>query len=333
MNNENNLNTNSDTSNNTVVNNQEVNTNVGVENNPSQTTEVYTAPPCASEEKQVINTIKEKKKTNMLPTFIIIIVLLLGVSYMDKIIAFFDKEDTPIINNSNDDEESENHNLVDGFIVIDDNSAYMKLEKIKFYNFIKSTTDNVITLNYLSDVTHNDVKNLEIFIEFYNAEKEFLYRDIFNVDKAEIDSIKTYTVSLSNDVLSLAKYAKVKKITKQEENSKQQVICRIKEVGQGYNILYKNTFNFINNELASYDVHKEINITLESTITNKYKLEMSNENSEMLSANIQTTYENNILDYSVDLTKELKDFIPLHEYKTAASIVKNKETLKKWECE
>ena len=202
MNNENNLNTNSDTSNNTVVNNQEVNTNVGVENNPSQTTEVYTAPPCASEEKQVISTIKEKKKTNMLPTFIIIIILLLGVSYMEEIIAFFDKEDTPIINNSNDDEESEHHNLVDGFIVIDDNSAYMKLEKIKFYNFIKSTTDNVITLNYLSDVTHNDVKNLEIFIEFYNAEKEFLYRDIFNVDKAEIDSIKTYTVSLSNDVLS-----------------------------------------------------------------------------------------------------------------------------------
>ena len=39
--------------------------------------------------------------------------------------------------------------------------------------------------------------------------------------------------------------------------------------------------------------------------------------------------KDNILDYSVDPTKELKDFIPLHEYKTAASILKNKETLKK----
>lgn len=302
-------------------------------NNQEQNLNNENIPPCASDEKIVINTIDHtKKKSSLLPIFIIIIVLLLGISYMDKIMSLFDKN-KPIINTPTEKDEYEEYNLVDGFIVIDDNSAYMKLDKIKFYNFRKSKTDNILTLNYLSDTNYEDTKDLGLYIELYNAEKELLYKELYSSSSVSVDSIKTYTMSLNNDVYPNIKYAKVKKYTKEELNSKQELVCRYKVNEQGFTVTYKNTFNFINNELQSYSVHKEINVLVENTISKRYQNEIKEENDKMTSLNIETKYENNKLDYTIDVTKEIENFIPIYEYKVTPSIIKTKEVFKKWECE
>lgn len=346
MNEQNNLNIKSDTSNNEVTNNKDIviqgDSSSQVKNSNQEDNNIdqmgqkieqtFTTPPCASDEKEVISTVKQKKKTNILPTLLIIIVLLLGVSYMDKIISFFDKNDNnPIISTPTNNEE--NYNLVDGFIVINDNSAYMKVKKIKFYNFIKSKNEQMLTLNYISDTNYKITSDLEIYIELYNSEKEILYKEIFDTNDVLIDAVKTYSILLDDDIYNNIKYAKVRMISKEELSSTQKVVCRIKEAGQGYNLLFKNTFNFVNNELQNYEVHKEINITLENTTTKKYQMDILNENNSMINANIETKYENDTLDYTIDVSEDLGTFVPMYKYKTSPAIIKEKEILKNWECE
>lgn len=282
--------------------------------------------PCASDEKIVIKTVKEKKKTNFTPALIIIIVLGLGIYYMDDIIKLFEPKTLPIIkeNNTND-------SLVDGFIVIDDNTAYMTRDDIRFYNFKKSDNENIITLNYIPYKNYDTTNELLIYIELFNQEKEMIYKDKYIDTNLNIDQVKTYTMNIPNNILNDSVYAIIKKHTLKEINEKTTLTCRFKEVGQGYDLTYKNIYNFINEELIDYEVNKELNISEENTVSTKYKNDIENEIQNINSKNIKISYENNKLNYKIDLNK-LDDNFTTYTLKDTKSIVKN-SMLEGWVCE
>ena len=48
---------------------------------------------------------------------------------------------------------------------------------------------------------------------------------------------------------------------------------------------------------------------------------------------IETIYENNVLKYTIDLDNTYENFSPLYTKDTTKIIIKNKEELKKWNCE
>ena len=97
-------------------------------------------------------------------------------------------------------------------------------------------------------------------------------------------------------------------------------------------LIYKNTYNFINNGLSSYDVSKSFTTTKESADKEKYKTEINKEYLEITKYNITNTYKENLLTYSIDLSNYPEGFTPLYSKGTVMITINNKETLKKWTC-
>ena len=252
---------------------------------------------------------------------------------MDDIIELFDKSsnNNPVV--IPNDEKEENYNLVDGFIVVNDTNSYVKLNEIKFYNFKNAANQKTMTFNYLSDSTYSSSNDLGLYIELYNSKKELVYLTKFDAEDINIDEIRTYTIDFSTNVVSDIKYAKVKKPTNEELNSTKQLICRMKKVDQGYDIVYRNTYTFKNNELQGYEIYKKLNVSIESATSNSLLLELQNEYINIKNMGISSTFENNTLVYNIDVTKPITNYTPLYANKTTYAVVKNNEMLENWECE
>ena len=323
---------------NTQPNQSNVNTNTqqnlnneqpNVNTNTQQTKNI----PSASDEKVVINTVNHKKSNNLIPILLIIAILILILSYMDKIIAFFDSD-----NNVSDPikiKETDDYNLVDGYIVINDNSSYIKINKIKFYNFILDNKENSVSLNYISDQEYVDSSDLKIYIEFYNVDKQILYKEMFVEPNIVTDTVKKYKIKLDDANINIddIKYALVKKYTKDEEDKITKLTCSYKDIKEGYNIDSKKTFNFKNNLLISYDYIKKIDIFSEDADIKDYQSELKNENDEMITLGIVPKYELNQIEYTIDLNKKYPNYVPEYKANITPIIVKNNEESKKWVCE
>lgn len=283
-------------------------------------------------EQVIIETVKKKEKSNVPFIIVLVVIVFLAIYYMEDIIDFVDNT----INNKNPSSviETDDNNLVEGYILIDDNTGNIKVNSLKFYNFKKNSEELSIILNYVSSEKITNIKDEKIYIEFYNSNKEVLYKEVFEFDGIlYANEIKTHSVKLNSDVFSDASYALVKTYNDSELNKEEKLVCEFKENTEEYNVLYKNTYTFRNELLVGYEVYKMYETIQDSTKETKYKKEIESEYKYIKENNIENTYENNTLTYKVDLQTDLNGFIPLYEKNTSITSIKNKDILKKWECE
>lgn len=124
----------------------------------------------------VINT--SKKRGGHVLLFIAIILIAAFIYYIDDVLAYFNQNFTPVVDGKIPD--SGEANLIDGYIKIDDLSAYIKLNSVKFSN-VKKNIDNSIVLSYVSDRNYATTNALNINIVIYNSNREQIYIEKFNV--------------------------------------------------------------------------------------------------------------------------------------------------------
>lgn len=334
----NNTNNNTSSQNGVVSQNTIVNTNTVQPQTSNVVEEVVVNPTDASTginpqnevapaETEVINT--SRKKSSNIFMFIIIILIIVFIYKIDDVIAYFDNNFAPTV--SDRVENTTSSNLVDGFIVMNENNSFIKVEKIKFYNFKKSNGE--IVYNYVSDKKYKTTDSLGIYIEIYNIEKELLYKELVNISDIETDAIRTNNMKVTNDVYQDAYYILVKTYSEEEKNKKTTLTCKYDESNDMIVLNYKVTYNFTNNVLTSYTVSKEFLASDINSSQTKAKDELLNENNEATKYGITTEYSENKLSYTVDLNNVKEGFKPLYDSTTVRKTIINKESLKKWNCE
>lgn len=334
----NNTNNNTSSQNGVVSQNTIVNTNTVQPQTSNVVEEVVVNPTDASTginpqnevapaETEVINT--SRKKSSNIFMFIIIILIIVFIYKIDDVIAYFDNNFAPTV--SDRVENTTSSNLVDGFIVMNENNSFIKVEKIKFYNFKKSNGE--IVYNYVSDKKYKTTDSLGIYIEIYNIEKELLYKELVNISDIETDAIRTNNMKVTNDVYQDAYYILVKTYSEEEKNKKTTLTCKYDESNDMIVLNYKVIYNFTNNVLTSYTVSKEFLASDINSSQTKAKDELLNENNEATKYGITTEYSENKLSYTVDLNNVKEGFKPLYDSTTVRKTIINKESLKKWNCE
>lgn len=281
----------------------------------------------SNEETEIINT-SHKKSSNIF-MFIVIILIIIFIYKIEDVIAYFDNNFSPTISDTVDNTSSSN--LVNGFIVMNENNSFIKVEKIKFYNFVKS--NNEITYNYVSDKKYKTTDSLGIYIEIYNINKELLYKELVNISNIETDTIRLNSMKVTNDVYQDAYYILVKTYSEKEKSAKTSLVCKYNVSDDEIVLNYQITYNFINNNLNDYIVSKEYLSTELNSKTTEVKDELSNENNEAIKYGISTKYNGNKLIYTVDLNSVKEGYTPLYDSSTVKKTIINKESLKKWNCE
>lgn len=277
-----------------------------------------------------LNTSSNKKSSNLL-FFIAIIVLLLVTFFIDDVVDLLTEDNYQYVNGITPDSTS--NNLVNGFIKVGENNSFMKLNKVKFYDF-KQASDGTISLTYVSDKNISKPENLDIYVELYNSNQELLYKELFNPDtKVENGVVTLYSIYVTNDVYLATFYAKVVEYTKEEEKSSQTVVCTFKISNSLINLLYTNTYHFTNYKLDSYDVSKTYTSDSSNAETEKYKSVLAEEHATLEKYSITSNYTESLLTYSIDLNNYPEGYTTLYKLNTVPLTIKNKEKLKDWTCE
>ena len=299
-------------------------------NTPVAPTPVNNIPPIevptGNEEITVVNT--EKKKTSNVVLIIIVLLLVLFVMNIDTVIEYYNNYTstgslTPPKNNNTD-------NLIGGYILIGDNTSRVVLDKIIFYNFKRKEDDMTIIYNYESSAKYDNPSNLKIYVELYNANKEIIYRELFDIEGGiEKDTVRIASLNVSSDVFQDAYYALARKYTDSELNKTQTLTCKYKKNVDDSTLNYNILFTFKNNGLTKYVVNKQILNYNESL--KEYK-SLKSEYS-LVQKSLNAVFQSGNLNYTVDLESDLNGFNPLYSKDTLITIVKNKETLKEWVCE
>ena len=87
----------------------------------------------------------------------------------------------------------------------------------------------------------------------------------------------------------------------------------------------KNTYIFVNDGLSSYEVSKSVKGEDEEALQKEYD--------DIKESNTTAIYENKTLTYKIDLNNENADIVTLYAKGTTLKTIKDKETLKEWNCE
>lgn len=278
------------------------------------------------EEKEVVNT--SHKSSSGIFIFILIILIVLFIYKIDDIVDYFDNNFSS--SNSNNDKQSSDNSL-DGFIKVDVNEGFIKVENIKFYNFKKK--DGTVSYNYESTKKYTTTDELGIYVELYDIDKELLFKELISLSDVEKDVIRISSIDVTNDVYQSIYYVKVKTYTEDEKNKKTILTCKYNESNDMIVIDYKIVYNFTNDILTSYDVTKEFLMTDNNSVVAQTKDELELENNNALKYGITTNYSENKLTYSVLLDNVNEGFDPLYQKGTVKKTIINKESLKKWNCE
>lgn len=286
----------------------------------------------ASNTEQVILETAPKKAGGNFMLIVVVLLLVLAVVYIDDVIQFI--EENIIATNPTDVSDADSDNLVGGYILLNDTTGSMKVNSIKFYNFKKNNDKFTVTLNYESLEQFDDIASENIYIEFYNSNKEVLYKSLFVVDgKIEKNVVRTYSVSLDSEVLQSSLYALVKVYSKDELSKTSSLSCKYKTNNAGFTEVYKHDFSFKNDMLVSYTVNKKVEVTTSSAASTRALNDIETENNTLVNAGLSSTYSEGSLVYTINLETLEAEYIPLYTKGTTSISVKNKEVFKKWECE
>jgi len=287
--------------------------------------------PINNQEVTVVNTTRRKSSSNLI---LVVLALLLVVFVMniDTVINFVQTNILP--HDPTSQGNTDNNNLVDGFIKVTDSNSDYTLNDIRFYNFRKSG-DNNLLINYSSEKNHSNVADMNIYIEIYNSNKEIIAKQHFDVDSiANSVAGVPYRIAVNEQVYNYAFYAKVIIYSEEDLKRETKLTCTYSNSNENYLSQYKVVYNFINNELNGYDVNKKIEVLHENKATTNAISVLEKENNDVTRFEIPATFENNVLDYKVDLNNVNEGYIPLYGKGTTPAIVKINEELKEnWICE
>ena len=139
--------------------------------------------------------------------------------------------------------------------------------------------------------------------------------------KIEKDTVRTYTLNVDDDIFNNAFYALVKIYTEEEKQSTKTLTCTLDNENQ----TSKNTYIFVNDGLSSYEVSKSVKGEDEEALQKEYD--------DIKESNTTAIYENKTLTYKIDLNNENADIVTLYDKGTTLKTIKDKETLKEWNCE
>ena len=281
----------------------------------------------------VVNTARRKSTSNII-LIVLALILVLFVMNIDTVMRFVNEnilKTNPISTDLNDDNTG-NNNLVDGYIRINDGNSNFRTKDIKFYNFSK-IGDNTLGINFLSDKNYTDVESLKLYIEVYNSNKELLTKTQFLPDRIANDGVSSFNIKVDDAIYSYAYYAKVVEYTDEEKAKTQSVTCTFSDSNDNYLLEYKTIYNFTNNELQGYDVSKKIQTINNNKATTNAVNIIDKEYKDVTRYEVQATFEGNVLTYKVDLNNVNEGYIPFYPKGTTPTIIKEKETSKKWICE
>ena len=275
-------------------------------------------PSASASDVTVISTVK--KRTSNVILVIVLILLVVFVFKIDDVIAWYDNYMATRNQQIVDDGGKDTDNTNDGYLVIGENVGSIKLMNIKFYNY-KKAEDSTITLSYEALATYEDSTALKIYIELYNSEKQLLYKELFDAkQKVEKNTVRMYSMTVTADVYQDAYYGLAKIYTEEETNTTAKLVCTKEDEKN----TYKNTYIFVNNGLTNYEVYIQAKDETDTSLE---------EQANTLDASLGAKYENGVLQYSVDTTKDTGEYKKLYEQNTVLTTIKDKETLKEWKCE
>ena len=285
--------------------------------------------PVNNQEVTVVNTTKKRSSSNII-LVILALALVLFVVNIDAVMAFVNEN--IIKTNPISTDVPENNNLVDGFIKINDGNSDYRIKEIRFYNFKKSG-NNTLLINYSSNKNYNDVKGLNLFVEIYNSNKELLTKQQFEADAVVNNEARPFLITVDDTIYSYAYYAKVVEYTDSERNATSKLTCTFSDSNENYLLEYKTIYNFTNNELTGYEVSKKVEAINNNKATTNAVNVIKKEHTDVTRYEVAATFENNVLNYKIDLNNVNEGYIPFYSKGTTPTIIKEKETAKKWICE
>lgn len=270
----------------------------------------------------------------LIVVFLIIGIFIFILPFIDSYIQKIDFTNNGGININND----KNLNLYNGLIQIGKES-YMTVSNIKFYNFIKKS-NNIINFNYISNKKIANTSNLDIFIELYNNKEDLIYRVKFNnLDKIEKSVVKSYDLTVTEDVFRNSNFSKVTIIDEEIlRNSEETLLsCISSKTDSKVKLSYEVNYYFKLNSLVRYDVSKNILYSgeEENEVFSKYKEDLNSEYNLILEANAENvTKEELTLSYTIDFnTFDLEsEYTPLFPELTLESTLKNTLSNQGWVC-
>ncbi len=285
--------------------------------------------PMLEQEVTVVNTAKKHSSSNL---FLIILALglVLFVWKIDEVIAYV--QDNIIAKNPTSPGDTTTDNTVEGFVKIDDGVSDTVIKEIRFYNF-KKQTDNKLLINFTSTKNYPKANELGIYIEIYNSNKELLSKHKFTRESIGNSEVGSTILDLGEDVNKYAYYAKVVIYTEEELKSTSTLTCTYSEANENYLLEYNTKYSFTNNELKSYDVTKKIEVINNNKATNNAISIITKEKDDVSKFEIATTYDNNVLTYSINLDNVNEGYIPYYSKGTTPTIININESAKKWICE
>lgn len=287
--------------------------------------------PTSNTEQVVLETAPKKSGSNFI-LIIVALLLVVAVVYIEEIITFV--EENIITTNPSDVSDANSDNLVGGYILLSDSTTNIKVNSIKFYNFKKNNADFSVTLNYESEKKFDNVLKENVYIEFYNSNKDVLYKTPFNVEEGiEKNTVRTYSLTLDSGVFEQSMFALVKIYSNDELQKNKTLSCKYVEEGTGFSKTYKHDFHFKNDMLHSYTVNKKVNVQASSTNSSVALDELKSENDLLINGGLTSTYSEGNLFYTITLEQIEGDFIPLYGEGLTSFSVKNKEKNNGWECE
>ncbi len=149
-----------------------------------------------------------KKKSSAAFIFIAAVIVGAFIYFIDDILSYFNQNFSPVTENA--EVESASSNLVNGMIKIGDQSSYIKLKFIRFYN-VKKSTNNQIFISYISDKNYNNSNDLNIDLQLFDSNKEKIYEEKFSITGSiESNTTRQYKLIVDETVYNNSTYVLIK---------------------------------------------------------------------------------------------------------------------------
>ena len=276
-----------------------------------------------------INTVKRKGSEGIL--ILCVAIFAIFAFFMGDIIGFIEplfKSTNPVIESNSTGDSS-----ISGYLKIDDGVSEKTIENLRIYN-VGKRNQSEINFTYISTKKIKSIDDLNIYIEVYNSNREILYKNHFAPNASgETGTARIYSFKVNKDIYDEAFYIDLKIYTEEDINAKTSLTCtRTSADGETFTATYSVKYNFVNNGLKSYDVEKSVSIVGESPEGQQYINEMSTDNDLATKYGITTQFENNKLNYTVDLDTVSNEYIPLYTKETTRVMIVKKESAKDWIC-
>ncbi|MEG2458062.1 MAG: hypothetical protein RSB41_04145 [Bacilli bacterium] len=282
---------------------------------------------------KVVNTLEERKNNRII--LLSVGIILLFVLLLPSIVKIFKKDS---LNNYGSGTSNENTNS-SGYCIIGSKDASMNTKNIQFYNFNK-TSDNNISFSYRSSSIITDYKSLGLYFELYNKENQLIFRTAFNpTEKIQKNIVYSYNIKVNDLLYKEAVSSSISSLTKLKSSPDEYLLCSKTTTDESFKLVEENEYGFYKTALVIYN-SSSVAFPLPTTTEenkDKYNTIFKTNYNDLKKSNItDIRVENNKLIYSIDLLKiDLlnSNYKLLYNLASAKRTIKIEEEAKGWSCE